>query len=95
MKRILFSVLSVFALACAGSAVDLVKDGASVSEIVIAEKAMPLNGDITGNSVITSGISQWTYANVIWKNIPTRNSLFSHIPAPDVLRQTLKKSLTT
>jgi hypothetical protein len=41
MKRILLSVLSIFALACAGSAVELVKDGASVSEIVIAEKAMP------------------------------------------------------
>jgi hypothetical protein len=41
MKKILLSVLSVFALACNGIAVDLVKDGASVAEIVIAESAKP------------------------------------------------------
>ncbi len=41
MKKILLSVLGVFALACAGTAVDLVKDGKPVAEIVIAESAEP------------------------------------------------------
>ena len=35
------SVLSLLALACNGTAVDLVKDGAAVAEIVIAESAEP------------------------------------------------------
>ena len=35
----MLSVLSVFALACAGAAVDLVKDGQPVAEIVIPENS--------------------------------------------------------